>query len=156
MIYIGIDPGKFGALAIINGNKVETVPYNKKVYSKTLEKYANLPLSKCRCVVEHVHSMPNQGVKSTFNFGRNFGYIIGLLEGYNIKYHLVASLKWKNFYNLTGKGKQASIDLVHKKFITANLRKTNRSKGDDHNLAEAVLLANYGKSLSEGDFNNGE
>lgn len=156
MIYIGIDPGKFGGLAIIDGKKIITVPYSKKEYNKTLEKYANLSVSECRCVVEDVHSMPNQGVKSTFSFGRNFGYIIGLLEGYNINYCLVSPLKWKNFYNLTGKGKQASIDVVHKKFLTANLKRTNRSKDDDHNLAEAVLIANYGISLEEEDFNNGE
>lgn len=149
---IGIDPGGSGAMAIIKGDKIKTIPFSKKAYDQELRKYKGLGLKKVRCVLELVHSMPGQGVKSTFSFGRNFGYIIGLLEANDIKYSLVSPISWKTYYHLIGKGKQASIDLVHKKFPKANLKRTNRRDNDDHNIAEAVLFAEYAKHLSIEDF----
>lgn len=145
IVYIGIDPGKEGAMAIINKKTVIIIPFNEEEYKKALQRYSKN--NKCVCIVENVHSMPGQGVKSTFNFGKNFGYILGLLDSLDIPYKLVAPLKWKNFYKLTGKPKQASIDLVHKKFKNINLKRTPRKINDDDNIAEAILLAEYGKNI---------
>ena len=49
-------------------------------------------------VVEEVHSMPNQGVKSMFSFGRVYGEILGALQAFRIPYRGVKPLRWQEAY----------------------------------------------------------
>ncbi len=90
--FIGIDPGKSGAIASIdNDNNVIFIKkidkkkiYNndKIVYSAFIEELSFLKdiqePDKTFVMIEDVHAMPKQGVVSTFNFG----YIKGLLLGF--------------------------------------------------------------------------
>ena len=46
-------------------------------------------------LVERVHSMPKQGVSSSFKFGENFGWFQGLLQGLGIPYTLVSPSVWQ-------------------------------------------------------------
>ena len=88
MIYIGIDPGKNGGIAILS----DTIPdVTVRVFSedellhicKTFRKTFN---EDCKCVLEKVNAMPGQGVVSMFNFGQNYGFIQGVLKAYEIPY----------------------------------------------------------------------
>lgn len=147
MIYIGIDPGKNGGIAIIKTlvNKIEQVGVN--CYSdenllgilKDTEKYIQVV-----CYLEHVHAMPKQGVSSTFNFGMNFGFIQGVLKAYGIPYELVTPQKWKKEFSCTS-DKNTSIEVCKRLFPNVNLKATERCKKDHDGMAEALLIAEYGR-----------
>ena len=100
MIYIGIDPGKKGAMAIIKPDGIEIHAHSEAVYNEALA--AVVPLGDgVRCCLEHVGAMPGQGVTSMFSFGDNFGFIRGLLTAHGVPYELVRPQKWKKEYSIT-------------------------------------------------------
>ena len=70
MIYIGIDPGKNGGIAVINDsdNSVDTYTFSEeRIVAELLIRY--ILKQDCKCVLEKVNAMPGQGVVSMFNFG---------------------------------------------------------------------------------------
>lgn len=142
MIYIGIDPGKSGALAVVLENgTVELFPFAEDVYKKAL---SYLQGTECKCCLERVGAMPKQGVNSMFHFGENYGFIQGMLTAYSIPYELVTPNKWKKEFQVTG-DKNSSIDVCKRLFPDVSLRRTDRCRKDDDNMAEALLLAEFAK-----------
>ena len=143
MIYIGIDPGKKGAMAVIFGgiDKTVLVPFDEQKYTNVLR---NIAEREARACLEHVGAMPGQGVTSMFHFGENFGYIRGLLEAFEIPYELVRPQKWKKEFSITGE-KNSSIEVCKRLFPGVDLRRTERCRKDDDNVAEALLMAEYAR-----------
>ena len=80
MVFIGIDPGKKGGIAVICDNICKVYPYSDKNLIQTCWIYRR----DCFATVENVHAMPGQGVTSTFSFGKSFGYILGVLDAFGI------------------------------------------------------------------------
>lgn len=91
-----------------------------------------------RIVMENVHSMPNQGVSSTFSFG----VAVGMLKGMCLLWtgrglELVEPQVWKAYFQL-GPDKEESRQLALKLFPeTAHYL----ARKLDHNRAEAELIA---------------
>lgn len=143
MIYIGIDPGKSGAMAVIFEGMERTVlvPFDDREYINILR---DLNSQIAKACLEHVTAMPKQGVTSMFNFGQNFGYIKGLLEAFQIPYELVRPQKWKKEFSITG-DKNSSIEVCKRLFPGVSLLRTERCKKDDNNIAEALLMAEYAR-----------
>ena len=147
MTYIGIDPGKKGALAIFNDiGRMEIHEFNTSVFKSLLMPFFD-PFSdknEVKCCLEHVSAMPGNGAVSMFNFGENFGFIQGLLTAYEIPYELVRPQKWKKEFSITADKNQA-IDVCKRLFPNAILKRTARCKVDDSNFAEALLMAEYAR-----------
>lgn len=146
MIYIGIDPGKNGGIACVSDkNDGDTYPYSDDVLINNLEFiYTQGWKDDVICYLEHVHAMPKQGVSSTFNFGMNFGFIQGVLKAYGIPYELVTPQKWKKEFSCTS-DKNTSIEVCKRLFPGVNLKATERCKKDHDGMAEALLIAEYGR-----------
>lgn len=147
MIYIGIDPGAKGGIAYIEdvaGIRLScnAVPYSPEVLKSLAKKWGTDDLA--RCCLENVHSMPKQGVKSTFAFGESFGYIKGVLESFEIPYQEVAPNKWKKEFSLIGKDKAASIYCAKKLFPGVSLI-PDGCRVEKDGLAEALLMAEYAR-----------
>lgn len=142
MIYIGVDPGKNGGIAIIDSDGVIAFPFSEERLLIELDGIAQE--YECICYLEHVHAMPKQGVSSTFNFGMNFGFIQGVLKAYEIPYELVTPQKWKKEFSCTS-DKNTSIEVCKRLFPNVNLKATERCKKDHDGIAEALLIAEYGR-----------
>lgn len=141
--YVGIDPGKSGALAIIHEDgQVETYTFNPAVYTTVLDHVSKNtdPI----CCLEKVSAMPGQGVVSMFNFGHNLGFIEGVLQATKLPYQLVPPQTWKKEFSLTS-DKAKSIEVCQKLFPNANLMATDRSRKPSDGIAEAVLMAEYAR-----------
>ena len=145
MYYIGIDVGRDGGIAVLseNGLQVDSWIFSEVRLREVCKQYKG----NCKCIVEKVWAMPHQGVKSTFNFGRNFGYILGVLEANSIPYLLVAPLRWKHEYGVTS-DKSTSIAMCQKLFPDHNLMRSKRAKKPHDGRAEAILIAEYGRRHS--------
>lgn len=141
MIYIGIDPGKNGGIAELGSYYASCIVYSDMELLNVCSKLEGM---NAICYLEYVHAMPKQGVSSTFNFGMNFGFIQGVLRAYGIPYELVTPQKWKKEFSCTS-DKNTSIEVCKRLFPKANLKATSRCKKDHDGMAEALLLAEYGR-----------
>ena len=147
---LGIDPGLDGGIAILDGNAIElldTIPTEKKTgfikRQVDAQKLSNIlrvyPISVC--YLEKVASRPGQGVGSVFSFGDTYGAIRGVLGTLGIPTYYISPQKWKKALKISSKedSLKASKDL----FPSVNFRKK------DHNMAEALLIAYFGKKERE-------
>lgn len=146
MIYMGIDPGAKGGIAVIGPNNVEAFPFSE---DKLKELCRNMPQD-ALCFVEKVGAMPGQGVVSMFNFGKSYGYIIGVLEANGISYQLVSPQKWKKHFSLS-KDKDASVKTCKNLYPHVSLLPTERCKKENDGMAEALLIALYAKRTDGGE-----
>lgn len=153
MIYIGIDPGKNGGIALLSNvsDFIDTFVYSEDAILEVL-KQASKYVDKI-CYLEQVHAMPKQGVTSTFNFGMNFGFIQGVLKAYGIPYELVTPQKWKKEFSCTS-DKNTSIEVAKRLFPGVNLKATDRCRKDHDGMAEALLIAEYGRRHYNGRESN--
>lgn len=152
MIYLGIDPGKKGAIAAIETNLdgdieyIDAMPFVNEIdYMHFLEdRLAFRKAVSFRCCLEKVGPHPGEGVKSSFSFGENFGFIRGLLVACKIPYQLVLPQKWKREFSL-GSDKNESIEVCRRLFPDIDLRASERSRKDHDGMAEALLMAEYAR-----------
>lgn len=144
-VYVGIDPGKSGALAVLYPDgKVERTLFDSTEYDNILHHLSSRYPFEVVCCVEKVSAMPGQGVVSMFNFGHNLGFIEGLLKAYSIPYQLVPPQTWKKEFSLSG-DKAKSIEVCQKLFPNVNLLATERSRKPSDGIAEAILMAEYAR-----------
>ncbi len=146
MKILAIDPGKTGGIALLGvPNPVaDMMPLcgsdidGKKIADMLRRIQPDL------VILEKVHSMPKQGVASTFKFGESYGRIKGILEGLGIPYQLVTPQEWKkHVLKGTKKDKDAAIQHVRRKYPTINLIPPPKRTPQD-GIADAVCIAEYG------------
>jgi Holliday junction resolvasome RuvABC endonuclease subunit len=95
-------------------------------------------------IIETVHSMPQQGVSSTFTFGKGYGMVIGTIQSMGLPLHFVTPQAWKKTILAgTNKDKAAAIQHVRSIYPNISLRRTERCTTDHDGMADAVCLAEY-------------
>jgi len=96
--------------------------------------------------LEKVHSMPKQGVASTFTFGERFGKLKGTIEALYISYQLVTPQAWKKEV-LAGtdwkSNKRASAEYVMRAHPDIDMT-PGRRRVPHLGIADAVCIAEYG------------
>ena len=143
--FIGIDPGKSGALAVVSGVLGNyAIPFDEGEYINAIRSAQREGM--VLAVVEHVGAMPKQGVSSTFAFGQNFGWILGVLSAFEVPYELVRPQKWKKHFSCTS-DKNTSIQVARRLFPDVSLMKTERCSKPHDGIAEALLMASYARSI---------
>lgn len=140
-VYIGIDPGKDGALVALLPDGIRVVPFDEVSYASTLDELSGFD---AMCILEHVGAMPGQGSVSMFHFGENFGFVRGLLSAFGIPYELVRPQKWKKEFSCTS-DKNTSIAVAQRLFPSVDLRRTPKCKGPHDGICEALLMAEYAR-----------
>ena len=151
-VFIGIDPGKDGAMAILGWtNRPVTVTFDELIYADRLRRLVQCPNTEIFCVVEHVNAMPGQGVTSCFSFGQNFGLILGLLRAFVIPFELVRPQKWKKEFSCTS-DKNTSIEVAQRLFPGVDLRRTPKCQKPHDGICEALLMSSYAKRHFGGDY----
>lgn len=151
--FLGVDPGLGGALAVFAGGGITThdmpifdIKGKRKLDIQRLHALLGDLVTIFEpklAVVEDVHSMPAQGVASSFTFGYVTGVVHALLASYKIPAHLVSPGAWKRVMGLSS-DKDASRQLASRMF-PAEAFQWARKKDDGR--AEAALLAHYGSKL---------
>jgi crossover junction endodeoxyribonuclease RuvC len=145
VIYIGIDPGAKGAMALLDDNArlPEIIPFNKEEYIDRL-RLLFYEEAECICCIESVHALPRQGVASTWAFGQSYGWLLGMLDTLCIPYQPITPQKWKKEFGLNS-DKAKSVEVCKQLFPGINLLRTERSRKEDDGLAEASLMALYAR-----------
>ena len=141
-LFIGIDPGKKGALAVLDSENVEIHPYDQTEYIsvlKSVKQHGNVT-----CCIEDVHALRGNGITSSFVFGKTYGWLLGMLDTLGIPYQAVSVQKWKKEFGLTS-DKAKSIEVCRRLFPNVDLKRTERCKTDSSDMAEALLLCEYAR-----------
>ena len=145
MRILGIDPGLSGALVILeDGQPIEwmrmptyIVGKSNRVNGAAVASFINK--SKIdRAVIELVHSMPGQGVTSSFTFGHAFGTVMGVLAALEIPVSGISPQEWKKRANLIGKDKDAARSRALE--LWPHWRALDK-KGEGQAMADAALIA---------------
>ena len=147
MIYIGVDPGKSGAIAEIweppaHVRAVRASKFADKTPADMCSLFSNLSGGGVFALIEKVHAMPGQGVTSMFSFGYSAGMLEAFLVAAGIPYEFVRPQEWQKEFGLIFRGKN----------LTATEKK-NRHKAAAQQLfpdmtithanADALLIAEY-------------
>lgn len=169
-LYVGIDVGSKGFISSqIDGqwNFLSIEDSNQKQISEHIQDIKSTnPLSQVVCVIEDVHSVFGSSAKSTFNFGFNKGFLIGLLTAHKIPYVLVAPKEWqkeiwtnsdmayetklvvkngKQISQKKVKTKETSFNACIRLFPELDLRKSSRCKNADDNKVDSILMSEYAR-----------
>lgn len=150
MRVIGIDPGATGALVMLEDGvpiEWEEMPVVKigsttRVNASAVADFLQCSLA-AHVFVEAVHSMPKQGVASSFNFGHNVGTIMGVLGALRIPHTLVTPQAWKKAAGLIGTDKDASRARALQ--LWPDWSELNK-KAKGQALADAALIARHASS----------
>jgi crossover junction endodeoxyribonuclease RuvC len=164
VIFIGIDPGLNGAVGIIqrapllDDVRVYDTPTVLVEGETTKRKYltAGMALllksfadrSDVLAILENVHSMPKQGVSSSFSFGEGKGIWEGILAAYSIPTELVSPQRWKKEI-MADQGKEKSAARFKAMQLFPTLAEQFKLVKHD-GRAEALLMAEYGRRLRKG------
>ena len=152
---VGVDPGKRGGLALLSycGAVVSTTPMpavdaDLFAWLQIARREARQAGHPCQAWVEQVHSSPQMGVVSAFSFGEQSGRVKMALRAASIPYNLVAPGTWQKALNCRTAGNKAitrtfAAQLFPKEKIT-------------HAIADALLIAEYGRRLASGRLTHGE
>jgi hypothetical protein len=144
MIFAAIDPGSVNAAVAVfhDGTPVfvdDIRPVNGMIDAVTFA-HALADMKVERVVVENVHSMPKQGLSSTFKFGMAVGIIHGVAGALRLPLTLVAPTQWKSFHGIKGKDKEPSRQAAIRKW-PEHARRLDRKKDSDR--AEALLIGDW-------------
>lgn len=143
-----VDPGKTGALAwyfpgvpsVISAedNPLVDGEFNAELFAARIEQ-----MKPDLMIIERVHSMPGQGVASTFSFGKGYGAILGVIAALKVPSHLITPGKWKKHFSLSSDKEQSRSLALRLWPERAELFKLKRHEA----RAEACLLAKYGADV---------
>jgi len=140
--YIGIDPGTTGALAIIDADQKiigihdwQELNDDSGAADIVIHYMALYDVS---AAIELVHSMPKQGVSSTFKFADNYGTWKGILAGLRVPRTLVRPQTWQKGIISKADGKRATLATARRLWPDAELTLVKH-----HNRADALLIADW-------------
>jgi crossover junction endodeoxyribonuclease RuvC len=142
--WIGIDPGKTGAAALLMENgMVEVWDFDGvPLAGRTIVRWHD-SFDIEWAALEKVHSMPRQGVISTFAFGANWGAWQGILSTAGVSYCMVTPQEWQKTMVRRRDGetpKERALAAARRMFPGHLLKRKK-----DHNRADALLLAAWVK-----------
>ena len=134
-LYIGIDVGSKGFISMQKNGAWEhySIEDNDLYQLSEIMRQTRLKHPQIACVIEDVASIFGSSAKSTFNFGFNKGYLVGLLAANKIPYTLVQAKVWQHeiwtnhdmvvtYKDVVIKGKKISKKEVNTKQTTINNR----------------------------------
>ena len=172
-VVIGIDPGKDGAMVVLDHTGKTVMSYltksdftikigtkgSKRVYTESRMAQAIAWINERHeirlATIEKQGARPGQGVSSMFSSGLGYGLWRGVLAGLNIKILEVHPRTWTKriLRDVAGTGKGRSVYVASQRVPDLNLTPGARRKPHD-GLSDAACIALYGMStlsMSEPD-----
>jgi crossover junction endodeoxyribonuclease RuvC len=144
MIFAAIDPGGVhAAIALFqDGHPVfaDDIRATNGILDSVAFAKALADMKVKHVVVENVHSMPRQGMSSTFKFGMGCGIIHGVIGALQIPLTLVAPAKWKTFHALISRDKEAARQLAIRRWPHLE---DHLARKKDSDRAEALLIGDW-------------
>lgn len=153
---LGIDPGANGGFVLLSRDGVilekHVMPANPEggIDSPELSRlFFNLSEKADYTYIEKIHAMHKVSAGSSFNFGMNFGILIGNLNAFRMSHSFVSPAEWQKVmhegHDSKLPAKLRSAMAGHKLFPGADLREGPRNRINHDGLVDALLIAEYGR-----------
>lgn len=150
MIYVGIDPGVGGGIAVISYDDehsysvdVTAMPATEQDVCSFLRTY---PASRTHAVIEHVWSIPGQG--GAFKFGKNVGTLLGILTALAIPFDQVLPKAWQKTLGVVYR--KGMTDVEKKNITKRRAQQLFPSLTVTHAIADSLLIAEYCRRVERG------
>lgn len=136
--FLGVDPGKSGGAALITPayQVVSTIKFSE-TEKDISDWFVDIPPSRVVACIERVHSMPKQGVASSFKFGQSYGFLRGLLIAREIRFEAVTPGVWQKAMGCLSRGDK-NVTKSKAQEIFPQVKVT-------HAIADALLLAEFAR-----------
>ena len=145
MIFAAIDPGSVNAgIAVFHDGTpvfVDDIRSVDGMIDPALLGHALRDMKVERVVVENVHSMPGQGLSSTFKFGMACGIIRGVCGALCLPLTLVTPQQWKTAVGLKHRPDKAAARATAMRRFPSLAPRLERVKDTDR--AEALLIGEW-------------
>lgn len=146
MLIAGIDPGKEGGICILDDNaQIVKLQVLRTVIVKQFLQDAG-----CKLLwIEKAQPMGNESGKAMFNYGRDYGYLLGTLAGSGIDINFVPPAVWTGLLH-----KKSAVAMTHKKAASEYVARqlwpnesflvNPRCRTAHDGLFESALIAYFG------------
>ena len=136
-LFLGIDPGMSGGIALLSADlsfiQAYKMPETETDTQELLAEHFGIRIG----FIEAVHSMPKQGVSSSFKFGQSYGFLRGLLVGMKIPFESVTPQKWQKEIGCMTRGDK-NVSKAKAQQLFPSLKIT-------HATADALLIAEFAR-----------
>ena len=96
--YVGIDPGKSGGIAVIDGRgsiKAYKCPELSEEMALLFQIIiGNTPADKIKLLMERVWARPTNAVRAAFSYGTNYGQWLGIAASHEVEMNTVIPVDW--------------------------------------------------------------
>lgn len=154
-IFLGIDPGAKGAVAIVSEVKITIIdcPSTIAEMADIIRDLKPNSFTDYKAIIEKVHPFYKSSAKSAFTFGMNFAAWQMALACFHIPYEFVTPRKWQAVMFDSAKKlddtKQQSFERATRLFPNLGIElKTPRGKILD-GRCDSLLLATYLRRITE-------
>lgn len=144
---IGIDPGNSGCISVLDDSLISCCRLDKS--DRDVSEF----LAAHRqgfAYLERVHSMPGQGVSSSFKFGDNYGFLRGLLVAHGLAFDFVQPVKWQAALGCARPKGCKESQTEHKNRTKNRAEQLFPEVKITHANADSLLIALYGFRLRTG------
>ena len=143
-VYVGIDPGKSGAICVIEDDFIKAIPCPDNIQDMALVFAMSVSVNETKKVVayiEKVWARPTDAKGSIWKFAENYGVWKGIAGAYEIELIEVSPQKWIKYFE---------TPKLEKSRRKRYLRDKARSMYPDIKKvtlkpADAILIASYAK-----------
>lgn len=144
-LFLGIDPGGSGGFAILD-RKGAVVDASKMPETESdVNEYVREFAPRIRmAMIEAVHSMPKQGVASSFTFGKNYGGLRMALIAHGVPFVAITPQAWQKDMGCilpTHSGQRRGTE--KKNHAKARAQELFPAQKITHAVADALLIAEY-------------
>jgi crossover junction endodeoxyribonuclease RuvC len=139
--FMGVDPGASGAICVLNRSGAVCLKMPLKNLTDVDIKEMLLQVTRAGYPVygalERVHSMPKQGVASSFKFGASFGSLQAHLAWGGVAWEFVQPHKWQVDLKCQSRGDK-NVTKAKAQQMFPDIRVT-------HAIADALLIAQWAR-----------
>lgn len=154
-MWCGIDPGKKGALVVLDEDhqcvlELATPTVGKGYNIALMIGYVQMAaaLGVRLCILEASKAMPRDGATSAWTTGYGFGIWETCLVTAKVPYQTATPSTWKRTFGISGDDQKPQAILLARKLVPGlTMRRTPKCTTDSSDHAEAALLAVYGARL---------
>lgn len=152
MIYIGIDPGQAGGIALIDDiedyitiTPMPATPQDILDWMRESLDEDVRPIAR----IEKVHAMPGNGVSSMFKFGMGYGGLIMMLTALKICFEEVTPQAWQKELGITPRKKKEPPRVWKNRLKEKAQQLFPQLPNITLSVADALLIAEYCRRVSK-------
>jgi len=143
-VYVGIDPGKSGAICVIEDDFIKAIPCPDNIQDMALVFAMSISVNETKKVVayiEKVWARPTDAKGSIWKFAENYGTWKGIAGAYEISLIEVSPQKWIKYFETPKLEKSRRKRYLRDKArsMYPDLKKVTLK------TADAILIASYAK-----------